>query len=98
MIKKGDNVIVLTGSSKGKTGKVHEVLREHGLAVVEGLNLRKRHERARKSGQKGQIIERAMPIHLSNIALVEDGKPIRLGKKKVGEKWIRVSRKSGKEI
>ncbi len=98
MIKKGDNVIVISGASRGKTGKVHEILRERGLVIVEGVNLRKRHERPRKANQKGQVVEKAMPIHASNVALVEDGKPVRAGTKVVGEKKVRVSRKTGKQI
>lgn len=98
MIKKGDNIIVITGSEKGKKGQVIRVLKERNAVIVEGLNLLKRHQRARKAGQKGQTIEKAMPIHVSNVSLVEGGKPVRSGKKLVGEKWVRVSRKTGKEI
>lgn len=98
MLKKGDNVIVITGSEKGKKGQVIRVLKERNAVIVEGLNLLKRHQRARKAGQKGQTIEKAMPIHASNVSLMEGGKPVRSGKKLVGEKWMRVSRKTGKEI
>ena len=98
MIKKGDNIIVIAGSEKGKKGQVARVLKEQGTIIVEGLNLLKRHQRARKAGQKGQVVEKAMPIHASNVALLEHGKPVRVGKRLVGEKWIRVSRRTGKEI
>ena len=98
MIKKGDNIIVIAGKEKGKKGQVTRVLKEQGTVIVEGLNLLKRHQRARKAGQKGQVVEKAMPIHASNVALVEGGKAVRAGKRLVGEKWIRVSRKTGKEI
>ncbi|MDO8564754.1 MAG: 50S ribosomal protein L24 [bacterium] len=100
MIHKGDNVIVISGAHKGKTGKVHQLLRERQLVVVEGVNLRKKHERARRANQKGQLIEKAMPISLSNVSLIDSasGKATRVGRKQVGEKWVRVSRKSGKEI
>ena len=97
-IKKGDNVIVIAGSEKGKKGKVAYVLAEKQSVIIEGVKLSKRHQKPRKAGQKGQVVEKAMPIHISNVSLVEGGKPIRSGQKKVGEKWIRVSRKSGKEI
>ncbi len=95
-IHKGDNVIVTSGSEKGKKGQVAHII--EGKVIIEGLNLLKRHQKARKAGQKGQIIEKAMPIHASNVALIEGGKPVRSGQKKVGDKWIRVSRKTGKEI
>lgn len=97
-IRKGDNIIVIAGAHRGKTGKVHEVLRDRNLVIVEGVNLRKRHTRARRANQKGQVVEKAMPIHVSNVALVEDGKPVRVGRRLVGEKWVRTSRKTGKEI
>ena len=69
-IRKGDKVKVLTGSDKGKTGVVREVLVREGRVIVEGVNMRKKHERAKRSGQKGQIVERAVPIHSSNVARV----------------------------
>lgn len=67
-IKKGDKVRVITGADKGKTGLVREVLVRAGRVVVEGVNLKKKHERPKRSGQKGQMIERALPIHASNVA------------------------------
>ena len=97
-IRKGDNVIVISGSEKGKKGQVARMLADKNSVIIEGLNLLKRHQKPRKAGQKGQIVEKAMPIHVSNVALIEGGKPVRTSRKQVGEKWIRVSRKSGKEI
>jgi len=98
MIKKGDKIIVIAGSEKGKKGQVARVLAEQGAVIIEDLNLLKRHQKARKAGQKGQVVEKAMPIDASNVALMEGGKPVRTGKKQIGEKWIRVSKKTGKEI
>ena len=95
-IHKGDNVIVISGSEKGKKGQIARLVGEK--VIIEGLNLLKRHQKARKTGQKGQIVEKPMPIHVSNVSLLEGGKPVRTAQKKVGEKWIRVSRKTGKEI
>ncbi len=69
-IKKGDNVKVLTGISRGKTGKVLKSMPREDRVIVEGVNVRKHHERARKAGQKGQTVERPMPIHASNVAKV----------------------------
>jgi large subunit ribosomal protein L24 len=97
-IRKGDNVIVISGREKGKKGQIARVLKKQGTVVIEGINLSKRHQRPRKTGQKGQVVEKAMPIHVSNVALVEGGKPVRAGRKLVGEKRVRVSRKTGKEI
>ena len=97
-IKKNDNVIVIAGKDKGKTSKVAKAFPKENLIIVEGVNMKKKHERARKSGSKGQIVEKAMPIHVSNVMLLEGKKGVRVGKKKIGEKLVRVSRKTGKEI
>ncbi len=70
-IKKGDNVVLLTGDDKGKKGKVEKIITKRGTAVVEGLNMKKRHQKPRKEGAKGQVVEVAMPIRVSNLALAE---------------------------
>jgi large subunit ribosomal protein L24 len=67
-IKKGDNVIILAGKDKGKKGKVVKSLPKENKVIVEGLNLTKRHQKPRRSGEQGSIIDRAMPIHASNVA------------------------------
>ncbi len=97
-IKKGDNVIVISGKDKGKTGKVSAVVPAKSLVVLAGVNLVKKHSRSRKGGQKGQIIEKPMPIHISNVMAVEGSKRARIGYKTVGDKKVRISRQSGKEI
>ncbi|MFZ2205598.1 MAG: 50S ribosomal protein L24 [Minisyncoccia bacterium] len=99
-LKKGDNVIIITGKDKGKKGKIARVLVEKNRVVVEGANMMKKHQRPRKSGEKGQMIDIAMPIHASNVMIADPktGKPSRLGKKKIGEKLVRISKKSGQEI
>ena len=66
-IKKGDNVIVLTGKDKGKKGKVVRAFPKKGKVLVEGLNMAKRSQRPRKTSEKGQIMNIAMPIHVSNV-------------------------------
>lgn len=68
-IKKGDNVIVITGKDRGKKGKVLRMLPKQGHAIVEGVNVARRHTRARKSNEQGQIVEKPMPIHISNIKI-----------------------------
>ncbi|TSC83519.1 MAG: 50S ribosomal protein L24 [Parcubacteria group bacterium Gr01-1014_17] len=70
-IHKGDIVKVLAGRDRGKSGKVLEAFPKLERVVVEGVNKVKKHERARKANQKGQVVERAMPIHISNVALVK---------------------------
>ncbi len=69
-IKKDDKVIVLTGKDKGKTGTVTKAMPKDNKAIVSGVNLAKVHQKPRKAGEKGQIIEKAMPIHASNLKKV----------------------------
>ena len=97
-IKKNDNIIVIAGKDKGKTAKVLKCMPKDNLIIVEGVNMKKKHERARKSNSKGQIIEKAMPIHVSNVMLLEGKKRVRVGKKMIGDKRVRISRKTGNEI
>ena len=99
-LKKGDNVIVITGKEKGKKGKISRVLVQENKVIIEGMNLMKKSQRPRKSGEKGQFINIAMPIHASNVMIVDSktGKGSRIGKKKVGDKMVRITRKSSQEI
>lgn len=69
-IKKGDSVKVLSGASKGKTGKVLRAFPTRGLVLVEGVNMVKRHQKPQKSDQKGQIVDKHLPIRASKVALV----------------------------
>ncbi len=66
-IKKGDNVIVITGKDKGKKGKIVRVLVKENKVIVEGLNIMKKHQRPRKTNEKGSMINIAMPLHASNV-------------------------------
>mgnify|MGYP001559757106 FL=1 len=70
-IKKGDNVIIITGKDKGKKGKIIRVLVQKNKVVVEGANMMKKHQRPRKSGEKGSMVDMAMPLHVSNVKKVE---------------------------
>jgi len=97
-IKKNDNIIVIAGKDKGKTAKVVKSFPKDNLIIVEGVNMKKKHERARKANTKGQIVEKAMPIHVSNVMLLEGKKGVRAGSKLIGDKRVRISRKTGKEI
>lgn len=97
-IKKGDNVIIISGKSKGMTGKVGKVFLGTGRLVVEGANKVTIRQKAKKRGEKGQTIEREASVHASNVMLVEGKKGVRTGTKKEGDKKVRVSKKTGKEI
>lgn len=66
-IKKGDNVAIITGKDKGKKGKIIRVLVSENKVIIEGANMMKKHQRPRKSGEKGSMKNVEMPIHASNV-------------------------------
>ncbi len=66
-VKKGDTVTVISGDDKGKSGKVLKAMPREGKIVVEGVNTVKKHERAKAQGQKGQVVERPMPMSVSKV-------------------------------
>lgn len=70
-VKKGDNIIVLAGKDKGKSGKILRALPSEDRVLVEGVNMKKVHERSKNGKGKGQIIDKAFPIHVSNVKLVK---------------------------
>lgn len=98
-IKKGDTVMVVSGKEKGKKGPVIEVRPKDGRVVVEGLNMAKRHLRA-VGKQSGRIAEKPMPIHVSNVMLLDPEKkaPTRVGTRMEGEKKVRFAKKSGSTL
>jgi len=79
-IRKGDKVVVIAGKDKGKSGEVLRVLPAENRAIVQGVNIARRHQRQTPSAQGG-IVSKEMPIHLSNVAIADprDGKPTRVG-------------------
>ncbi|GAB4439260.1 MAG: 50S ribosomal protein L24 [bacterium] len=82
-LKKNDTVIVLTGKDKGKTGKILKLLKDEGKVLVEKINLVKKHSRPTQSNPQGGIIEKELPIAISNVALLckKCEKGVRIGKK-----------------
>ena len=99
-IKKNDTVAVIAGKDKGVQGKVLEVFPRISRVVVGGVNVVKKHERAQKRGESGQIIEKSLPIHVSNVSLLDpkDSKPTRVGFKIEGGKKVRYAKRSGQKI
>ncbi|MCB1452539.1 MAG: 50S ribosomal protein L24 [Rhizobiaceae bacterium] len=99
-IRKGDNVVVLTGKDKGRTGEVLRVIPKEDRALVRGVNMVVRHQRQTQA-QEGGLIRKEAPIHLSNLAVADpkDGKPTRVGFRveKDGTK-VRVAKRSGDVI
>ena len=98
-IRKDDTVVVISGKDKGKQGKVVRVLPDAGKVVVEGVNVAKRHQKPTRSMQQGGIIDKAMPIDASNVALVVDGKPTRVGYRVEADGTkVRVAKSTGVDI
>jgi len=98
-IKKGDNVIVITGKDKGKKGKVLKSFPLMNKVLVESINMHKKHVRAKTAEGKGSTVEKSFPIHVSNVMLLDSkGNRTRVGSKTVGTKKVRVSKKSNTEI
>ncbi len=98
-IKKGDQVVVITGKDKGKTGEVLKVLPEESRVVVQGINLVKRHTKP-SMANAGGITTKELSIHLSNVALkdAKTGKPTRVGFKLDGDKKVRIAKRSGEAV
>ena len=101
-IRKGDTVQIIAGKDKGKTGSVLVALPRTDQVLVEGVNVVKKHQKNTRSRSQGQIIEKSMPIHVSNVSLLEEKKLVRVGYTFEGEgdkrKKVRVARPSGKKV
>ncbi len=99
-IKKGDNIIMLSGKDRGKKGKILAMLSEDNRVVIEGLNLIKKHTRPRKQGQKGQIISKERSVSISSVALVcpKCGLQTRVGYRLENDKKVRICKKCKGEV
>ena len=100
-IKKGDNVMVMAGKDRGKTGKVMQVFPQEGKVVVDGVNKTVKHAKTRREGEKGQKIDFFGPINASNVMLIDakSGKPTRVGYKIMEDgRKVRLAKKSQETI
>jgi large subunit ribosomal protein L24 len=100
-IRKGDRVVVITGRDKGKQGEVVQVLPTESRVVVQGINMVKRHQKARRAGEESAIIAKEAAIHVSNVAHIDpsSGKPTRVGFKFLEDgRKVRIARASGESI
>ncbi|RNC89294.1 MAG: 50S ribosomal protein L24 [Allomuricauda sp.] len=97
-IKSGDTVTVIAGDHKGSEGKVLRVDREKNKAIVEGVNIVKKHEKPSAQNPQGGITEKEAPIHISNLSLMENGEAVRVGYEIKDGKKVRVSKKTGEII
>ncbi|MFN0092625.1 MAG: 50S ribosomal protein L24 [Acidimicrobiales bacterium] len=100
-IRKGDRVVVLSGKDKGKEGVVSRALPEVGKVIVDGVNVVKKHQKPTRAAMQGGIIDKEMPINVSNVAILSprDGKATRVGYRvdANGEK-VRVCKRTGSEL
>ncbi|MCL4240576.1 MAG: 50S ribosomal protein L24 [Dehalococcoidia bacterium] len=100
-IKRGDKVVVLAGKDRGKRGTVRAIITKHNRVLVEGVNIIKKHQRARQQGQASAIIEREAPIHISNVMLIDpnDDTPTRVTfRRREDGSLVRVGKRSGEDI
>jgi len=99
-IKKGDTVLIISGKDRGRKSKVQKVFPKEKRILVEGINLRKKHVRPRRMGEKGQVIEMPAPIDISNVKLIcpKCEKATKVGYKIVERKKYRICKKCGQEI
>ena len=99
-IKKGDRVVMMTGKDKGKTGDVLRVMPDKARALVQGVNVAKRHQR-QSANQEGGIVFKELPVDVSNLALEDpkDGKPTRVGFRILNDgRKVRYAKRSGEVI
>jgi large subunit ribosomal protein L24 len=98
-IKKGDQVVILTGKDKGRQGAVLQVLPKEQRVVVSGLNMVQRHTRPSQLDPQGGIKHKEASLHLSNVAVVDsNGKPTRVGFRVEGDKKVRIAKTTGEVI
>jgi large subunit ribosomal protein L24 len=99
-IKKNDNVIVIAGKDRGKTGKVTRAFPRTGEVIISGVNTHKIHKRPNKTNQKGQILEQSFPINVSNVMILDPktNKGTRIGYSVSAKDKVRVAKKSGTTI
>ena len=99
-IRKGDEVQVLAGKDVGKTGVVTRVINAADRVIVDGVNMVKKHQRATKATMQGGIIDKEMPIHISNVGILcgKCKKATRIGYRFDGDNKIRVCRKCGADL
>ena len=99
-VKKGDNVVVISGRDKGRTGEVLRVFPTEGRLIVQGVHVAKRHTKPRM-GEPGGIVEKELTVHISNVSHIDpaSGKPTRIGYKILGDgRKVRIARRSGEVI
>jgi large subunit ribosomal protein L24 len=99
-LKKGDNVIVIAGKAKGVKGVISRAFPARDMVLIDGVNLVKRHRKPTQQARSGQIVDKPMPMHASNVQIIDpkDGKPTRIKITRTNGKRERIAVKSGEAI
>jgi|SRR3989344_5801932 len=99
-IKKGDNVLIIAGKDKGRTGKILKALPKDAGVLIEGINLKKKHVRPKRQGEKGQIVDIPAVLNVSNVKIIcpKCGKATRVGYKIEGDRKSRICKKCKQKI
>ena len=98
-LKKGDRVVVLQGKDRGKEGIVSRVFPKENKVMVDGINVAKKHQKSTRATMQGGIIDKEMPLDASNVALLSQGKPTRVGYRfEANGKKVRVARATGEVL
>ncbi|MEK7562068.1 MAG: 50S ribosomal protein L24 [Patescibacteria group bacterium] len=99
-IKKGDTVLIISGKDKGRTGKVTRALPKEMGILIEGINLKKKHVKPKKQGEKGQVVDIPAVLEVSNVKLIcsKCGKAVRVGYKIENDVKKRICKKCKQEI
>ena len=99
-IKKGDNVLIISGKDKGRTAKILKSLVKERMVLIDGINIKKKHVKPKKEGEKGQVISKAVPMDVSNVMLIcpKCSKATRIGYKITADKKFRICKKCQSEV
>ena len=97
-IKKDDMVRVIAGKDKGRDGKVLSVDAKNGKVTVEGINMVTKHQKPSQANPQGGIVRTESPVDISNVMLLADGQPTKVGFRMEGDKKVRYAKKTGKVI
>ena len=98
-LKKGDRVVVLTGKDRGREGVISRVMPKEGKVIVDGINIAKKHQKSTRATMQAGIIDREMPIDASNVAILSQGRPSRVGFRiEADGKKVRIAKRTGEVL
>ncbi len=98
-LKKGDRVVVLTGKDRGREGVISRVFPSEGKIIVDGMNIAKKHQKSTRATMQAGIIDREMPIDASNVAILSQGRPSRVGYRiEADGKKVRIAKRTGEVL